>query len=158
MFASIKVSFKKFIDRCWQLCVTQPRHRLPLSLGLATYIAFCPFVGFHTVLVLLFSWLLLLNMPLLLLISCGINNPWTMIPIYSANHLVGQLIFKWCSIDCYAYNPHWLEYINSKIQALTGLQGISLWAFLVGGNILAIVVAGAVYLISWAVIKIYSAK
>lgn len=136
-----------------KLCKVPSKKQLLFSIAVSAYIAFCPFVGFHTLLVIIASWLFSLNMPLLFVISCSINNPWTMVPIYAAGHWVGDLILGWCGVDGFSYNPAWVEWVNTKIFVLIGLRGISLWAFIIGGNILAILVAVSLYLLGRSVLK-----
>lgn len=119
--------------------------RLAFSVSLAVFIAFSPFVGFHTVMVFLFAWLFTLNAAVLLAISMLINNPWTMVPIYAADHVVGNHLFYLCGIDGMNLNPDWICSVNSWISHYTGLEGISLWAFLVGGNLLSVVLAITTY-------------
>lgn len=120
-------------------------HRLALSLAIGSFIAFSPLVGLHTLMVIGASWLLGLSMPLLFLISCGINNPWTMVPIYATDHLVGEYVMNHWGIDSYQWNPAWVASMNQTITAYTGLQGVSLWSFLIGGQLLASIVGIAVY-------------
>ena len=119
--------------------------RLAFSVSLAVFIAFSPFVGFHTAMVFLFSWLFALNAAILLAISMLINNPWTMVPIYAADHVVGDGIFYLFGIDSMGLNPDWVCKLNSWIAYYTGLEGISLWAFLIGGNLLSLLLAVTVY-------------
>lgn len=69
-----------------------------------------------------------------------------MIPIYVADHWIGQWVFTLFSIDSFSYNPLWVEKVNRFIWSATGVKGLSLWAFLVGGNILAILIALGLYL------------
>jgi uncharacterized protein (DUF2062 family) len=119
--------------------------RLAFSVSLAVFIAFSPFVGFHTAMVFLFSWLFALNAAVLLAISMFINNPWTMVPIYAADHVVGDGIFYLFGIDGMQLNPDWVCRLNTWITHYTGLEGVSFWAFLVGGNLLSIFLALTVY-------------
>lgn len=120
--------------------------RLALSLALGTYIAFCPFVGFHTVLVFIFAWLLSLNAIVLLAISNGINNPLTMLPIYASGHMAGErLLAGIFGYDVYHLDPSWMQWLNGKVMSVIGLPKLSLTAFLIGGNILGIVVAMCMY-------------
>ena len=119
--------------------------RLAFSVSLAVFIAFSPFVGFHTAMVFLFSWLFALNAAVLLTISMLINNPWTMVPIYAADHIVGDQLFYLCGINGMELNPDWVDSLNAWISHYTGLSGISFWAFLVGGNLLSIVLALIIY-------------
>lgn len=139
MFKSMYNKICSFIknERC-------PR-RLAFSVSLAVFIAFSPFVGFHTAMVFLFAWLFALNAAVLLAISMLINNPWTMVPIYAADHVVGDRIFSLFGIDGMNLNPDWVCSVNAWISHYTGLEGISLWAFLVGGNLLSIVLAITIY-------------
>lgn len=119
--------------------------RLAFSVSLAVFIAFSPFVGFHTAMVFLFAWLFALNAAILLAISMLINNPWTMVPIYAADHIVGDHLFYLCGINGMELNPDWVSSVNNWICYYTGLNGISFWAFLVGGTLLSIVLALIVY-------------
>ena len=119
--------------------------RLAFSVSLAVFIAFSPFVGFHTAMVFLFSWLFALNAAVLLAISMFINNPWTMVPIYAADHIVGDRIFYFFGINSMEFNPDWVSSLNTWIHHYTGMEGISLWAFLVGGNLLSFLLAGITY-------------
>ena len=119
--------------------------RLAFSVSLAVFIAFSPFVGFHTAMVFLFSWLFALNAAVLLAISMLINNPWTMVPIYAADHVVGDHLFYLCGIDGMNLNPDWVCSLNEWIAHYTGLEGISFWAFLAGGNVLSIALAMTIY-------------
>ena len=83
--------------------------RLALSLALGAYIAFCPFVGLHTALVFVFAWLLSLNALVLLAISNGINNPFTMLPIYASGHMTGDwLLSGLFGYDVQRLDPGWM--------------------------------------------------
>ena len=139
IFNSIVNRFRSFLssERC-------PR-RLALSVALSVFIAFSPFVGFHTAMVVLFSWIFALNASLLLAISMCVNNPWTMIPIYATDHLVGDKIFHLLGINGMELNPSWIASCNAWIAKNTGMNGINLWAFLVGGNIVSILLALLIY-------------
>jgi uncharacterized protein (DUF2062 family) len=139
MIKSIYNKVRTFIqnERC-------PR-RLAFSVSLAVFIAFSPFVGFHTAMVFLFAWLFTLNAAVLLALSMLINNPWTMVPIYAADHVVGDQLFQLFGINGMELNPDWVCSLNKWIFHYTGLTGISFWAFLVGGNLLSIVLAIIIY-------------
>ena len=89
--------FKNFFEKL-VLKERSPRI-LALSLCIGVYIAFCPFVGFHTVLVFALSWILSLNFSVTLASSVFVNNPWTMVPIYSVDYVFGDWIFKLFGIN-----------------------------------------------------------
>ena len=113
-------------------------HTLTLSCCMGIYIAFCPFVGFHTALVFLFAWLFALNFAVMLSVSMLVNNPWTMVPVYGAGHLFGGWILSLFGINHYAWNPSWIARLNEWAHQAIGLKGFSFWAFMIGGNILGI--------------------
>lgn len=124
--------------------------QLALSFCVGVYIAFSPFPGLHTWMTLTAAWLFSLNVAVVFAASCLINNPWTMIPIYGADFLFGQaLLCSWfdssaasvCSLD-----PAWMAVVNNFLHTYVGIQQVSLWGFLLGGNILGIVAALALYL------------
>ncbi len=112
--------------------------RLALSFCMGIYIAFCPFVGFHTALVFLFAWIFALNFAVMLSVSMFVNNPWTMVPVYGAGHWFGDWMLSWCGINHYEWNPSWITSLNSWAHEAIGLRGFSFWAFMIGGNILGI--------------------
>jgi len=133
--------------------------RLALSLSLGAYIAFCPFVGFHTVLVFAFAWLLSLNALLLLAISNGINNPLTMLPIYASGHMTGSWLLNGLfGYDTYCLDPAWMHWINTKIMATIGIPKLSLTAFMIGGNILGLAIAVLLYPIAQATFRLLGQK
>lgn len=136
MNAEIMSILRNLIQRLMQYerCV----HKLSLSFCLGIYIAFSPFVGFHTAMVFLFAWLFALNFTVMLSVSMTVNNPWTMVPVYGAGHWVGDWLLSWFGADHYEWNPSWIQSINAWAHATIGLTGFSFWAFMIGGNLLGI--------------------
>lgn len=121
-------------------------HKLSLALCVGIYVAFSPFPGFHTVEVIVFSWLLSLNFGIVLASSIAVNNPWTMVPVYGAGHVFGQWFCgKIMGVDMCVHNPTWVVSLNSTIAHYTGMSGISLWDFIIGGNLLGIGLALLMY-------------
>lgn len=140
---------KKIKQKVYQI-VIEPNFgcsptKIATSLSVGVYIAFCPFIGFHTVLVILFSWLLGLNWPLVFAFSNLINNPWTMVPVYALDYFVGTLIFKTISVDATLYNPSWVSWLNEYIQRYIAIPDFSFWTFMVGGHFLGIALAIVLY-------------
>jgi len=122
--------------------------RLALSVSLGTFIAICPFLGFHTIMLFAFSWLLGLNMVVTFAVAHLINNPWTMIPIFMTDHWFGHwLLSHWGATGWIDSNPWWFHFINNKIQYF-GFSSFSLWAFIIGGNLLALSFSIMLYPIS----------
>jgi len=133
--------------------------RLALSLALGAYIAFCPFVGLHTALVFIFAWLLSLNTLVLLAISNGINNPLTMLPIYASGHITGNwLLSGLFGYDVQRLDPGWMQWLNTKIMATTGIPKLSLTAFMLGGNILGLAIALCMYPVAQITLRAIGSK
>jgi len=119
---------------------------LAASCALGGYVAFSPYLGMHTLMVVLFSWLFSLNFFVMLAASTIINNPWTMLPVYSSGYFIGELILgRWCGIDTMACNPSWVSSINTLVSTHIGLQGVAFWSFMLGGNLLGLLVAAMLY-------------
>ena len=137
----------RMIRQVYKILTTSERcpQRLALSCCIGVYIAFSPFVGLHTAMVFLFAWLFALNSAVMLTVSIFINNPWTMMPIYAIDYMVGNWLFHLFDLDGQHLNPQWVESMNTFIATHTGLQGLSLWAFLLGGNLLGLVAGGILY-------------
>lgn len=130
-----------------QRLITQERspHKLALTCALGVFIGISPLIGLHTVMTFLFAWLFSLNVAALFAVSVIINNPWTMVPVYSVDHLFGAWFLRVLHIDYIQCDPAWLESCNIFLKNHTGISGLSLTAFLVGGNILAIGIGVIVY-------------
>lgn len=141
MIATLTKKLKQMI-----LIERSPR-KAALSFALGVFIAFSPFVGFHTAMVFLFAWLFALNAALLFAVSILLNNPWTMVPIYATGHVVGDHIFYWLGIDAMYMNPSWVSSINNFITRHTGMSGISFWAFMIGGHLLGLLLSIVVYFV-----------
>jgi uncharacterized protein (DUF2062 family) len=139
MITQLYTRIRQFIkgERC-------PR-KLSFSVAISVFIAFSPFVGFHTLMAFAFAWFFALNVGILLALSNGINNPWTMLPIYATDHVVGDNILSWLGIDSMQLNPNWISALNDWLFNHTGIQGLKLWSFLIGGNLLSVLLALIIY-------------
>lgn len=129
----------------WLVAQERSPDKLAFSICLGIYIAFSPFVGFHTILKILASRIFKLNFAVLFTISVLINNPWTMIPVYSMGHFCGAWLFRLFSIDALQWDPAWLGSCNTILQGCVGISGISLAAFFVGCNVLGLLISLALY-------------
>jgi uncharacterized protein (DUF2062 family) len=103
---------------------------LALSASVGVYIAFSPFPGAHTLMMLLAKWLLRLHFPTLFIMT-SINNPWTMIPFFSLDYAFGH----WLLHSVIGWSPTW----TISLAKIFGSGTICLWSFFIGGNILGIV-------------------
>lgn len=128
---------------------------LALSASVGVYIAFSPFPGAHTLMMVAATWMLGLHFPTLFILT-SINNPWTMIPFFSLDYAFGHwlvnkvigwepsltislakllsigqwLMHKMCGWELTATDPQATFFGNGII---------CLWSFLIGGNILGII-------------------
>jgi uncharacterized protein (DUF2062 family) len=117
-------------------------HKLAVAFSIGVYIAFSPFPGFHTVMVFLFTWLFNLNWFVMFAANTIVNNPWTMVPVYAADYVCGNTVcYATFGHNFMAYNPSWMNWLNSMIAQYLNLSEISLCSFLIGGNILGITCA-----------------
>ena len=97
-------------------------YKLAASCALGAYIAFSPFVGLHTAMVFALSWLFTLNSTVTWAVSVAINNPWTMVPVYFSDYMVGD-----------------------KLAQFFGFTLPASWAFLIGGNLLGLIIGVMLY-------------
>jgi uncharacterized protein (DUF2062 family) len=131
-------------------------HKLALSCAWGIYIAFSPFPGAHTLLILAISYVCSLYLPLVFAIA-SLNNPLTMIPLYWFDYLFGAWftnfipynphweislfeISAWFA-SYFSYNPHW----EKSLFKIFGPGKICVWSFLIGGNVLGIIGAFVTY-------------
>lgn len=119
--------------------------KLAFTCALGIYIGISPLVGFHTAMVFVFGWMFALSIPLLFAVSMTIHNPWTMMPVYAIDHIFGKWLFTLLDIDHFAWDPVWVESCNFYLKQHTGITGLSLSAFFVGGNVLAVGVSVMMY-------------
>ena len=106
--------------------------RLSQSFCIGLYIAFSPFPGMHSVMMLASMYLWSLHFPTLFL-ATSINNPWTMIPFFSCDYAFGY----WLLHSLFGWTPSW----SLSLAKLFGSGKICVWSFLVGGNVLGVVAA-----------------
>lgn len=121
-------------------------HKLALSFCVGVYIAFSPFLFLHTIMIFLFSWLFALNGTVTFAAAYGVNNPWTMVFIYSADYVMGTWFFTHVlDVNSLHINPRWMAFINEPLQSYLGIEGVSFWAFMIGGNLLGIAIGSILY-------------
>ena len=92
------------------------------------------------------SWVLGLECAAVFAAAWLINNPWTMLPIYALDYHAGQfLLCRLGGLDTAAYNPSFIEPITTRVASLLGASNISIWSFIVGGNIVGLCAACLLY-------------
>ena len=119
--------------------------KLALASSLGVFIAFSPFLGIHWLMTIVLSWVLSVNMAIVYAAAHVVNNPLTMIPVYVADYEVGKyIVHRLLGLDLMPYNPSWMNWLNMKISCL-GIPNLSLWTFIIGGNVLGLGLALLLY-------------
>ncbi len=117
--------------------------------ALGVYLAFSPFLGVQTILVFLFAFVLRANTAISFTVLYTVNNPWTMIPIVLLDYVVGSGFLRLLGVDLTPYDPSWMGWLNDKlipyIGPYLGIKKLSLWAYLIGGHLIAIPLACLAY-------------
>ena len=152
-FTMIFTRIRALVERL--IAYEQSPHKLALTCVLGVFVGISPLIGLHTVMTVLFGWVFALSIPAIFAVSVLINNPWTMVPVYSIDHLFGTWLFNLLSIDYTQWDPSWLESCNMFLKQHTGLEGLSLSAFLVGGNLLATSISVMLYPLMKRIFTIY---
>jgi uncharacterized protein (DUF2062 family) len=120
-------------------------HTLALSISIGVFIAFSPYLFFHTIMIFVLSWFLKLNPVITFAVTYAINNPWTMCFVYFADYLVGDFVLRMSLCSPALMNPSWMNWVNGQLCAYTGLSGLSFWSFMVGGNLLGVLFGVMLY-------------
>ena len=138
----------KYYNKLMRTSVSYSPQVVLRSWLVGTFIAFSPFVGLHSIMALLSTWLLRLNIIIVFAVAYGINNPWTMIPIYLFEYGIGYAILHtMLAIPIEQANPTWMVLVNEYIRRYVPIKGLSLWAFLLGGHIVSLVAVGISYIV-----------
>jgi uncharacterized protein (DUF2062 family) len=136
------------IKQCIYFLTVKERspRKLSLSCCLGIYIAFSPFIGLHTIMIFFFSWLFKLNPSVTFTVSYLLNNPCTMVPLYAIDYLFGDWFLSFILGNNFLmFNPSWMSWINQPLTYYTGIRDLSFWSFMVGGNLLGIIVSVILY-------------
>ena len=120
--------------------------KLALSFCMGNYIAFSPFLFFHTAMIFVFSWLFRLNTAVTFATAYFINNPLSMTAVYTADYAVGYwLFYDLLGINLRVHNPAWVQYISNVCEREIGIALPCFWSFIIGGNILAVITSLVLY-------------
>jgi len=136
----IKNFFSKLISH------EQSPNKLAFSFCVGNYIAFSPFIGFHGIMACVFSWLFRLNLAVTFATAYFVNNIWTAIPVYTADYAFGYwLVHNIFHLNTEAFTPSWMNALSLYLEQKLGLPRPCFWSFLIGGNILGIIVSVGLY-------------
>ena len=141
---------------CRLLALEDTPERIALAFALGVFLAFSPLIGLHSFLGLVFTLLFGLNRGALFL-GVFVNNPWTLIPIYSAGTYLGSLFVDF---------PSDLSLPSIKWQALWSsgfwIQLANHWPMLkpmvLGSSILSIIASIFAYIAALHLIRRQKAR
>lgn len=72
-----------------------------------------------------------------------------MLPILLLDYVVGSSFLRLLGLDLTQYDPTWMGWLNDKlipyIGPYLGVKKLSLWAYLIGGHLVAIPLAAISY-------------
>ena len=128
-------SFRSLLKQVLHLEESPQRTALAFAVGAA--IAFCPFYGFHMILVGLCTWAFGLNF-IALLAGALINNPWTIVPILGATYWTGAVILGQSDSPYFEWNDVGFGAIYEQVLPYAV-------PFALGGTVLSLISAAMSY-------------
>jgi uncharacterized protein (DUF2062 family) len=132
----MKASLRRALEALLGIDDTPRRVALAFAVGL--YIAFFPIIGIHTLMALGVGFAFRLSRAALL-IGAYVNNPWTIVPLYTAGTVLGCWLLGMPTADVFRDGLPVHKGARVLAQTLRPL----LWPYVVG-NTVAGLVAGAV--------------
>ena len=122
------------------LRVDDTPHRIALAFALGVFVGVSPLIGLHTVIALALAWIFGLNR-LVTVSGAFVNNPWSIIPIYTFSTWIGTVIL---GTDLKMYNVDWHKLtLGTLVSDLENL----IWPFLLGTTIVGLAAAFVAYVI-----------
>ncbi len=111
--------------------------RIAFGFAVGVFISFSPLLGFHTVLGILIAIAFGLNRAAVFT-GLWVNNPWTLLPVYSAATYVGRKIiglpaisFSNLHFSALWHRDFWVQLASPVLKSL--LLGSSIFAVIAGG-------------------------
>jgi uncharacterized protein (DUF2062 family) len=138
-------SFRSLLSQVLHLQESPERTAFAFAIGAA--IAFCPFYGFHTILVVFTTWALRLNF---IAIMAGnlLNNPWTTVPVLGLTYWTGALLLGRTDSPAFDWNDLSFRAIYDQVLPYAA-------PFLLGGIVLSILAAVISYPLAYYLIYRY---
>ncbi|HEX8751775.1 MAG TPA: DUF2062 domain-containing protein [Nitrospira sp.] len=136
-------TFQTLLKQVLHLQESPQRTAFAFAVGAA--IAFCPFYGFHMILVGLCTWAFGLNF-VALLAGALINNPWTIVPILGMTYWTGAVIIGQSNSPSFDWNDLSIRAIYEQVVPYA-------LPFTIGGTVLSLVGAAISYPLALYVIS-----
>ena len=143
------------------LALDDPPERTALAFAIGVFIAFSPFLGFHTILATLIAFLFRFN-KIAIYSGTFINNPFlTLVPIIVASYAIGAFItgrplgIPSSGIELLK-NPHLLtaDYYHKLFRESWDI----VWPFAIGGTVLSVVCSLVAYPVTSWVLRAHRAR
>ena len=138
-------SFRSLLRQVLHLQESPERTALAFAVG--TAIAFCPFYGFHMMLVVFCTWAFGLNF-IALMTGALINNPWTIVPILGATYWTGALLIGRADVPSFDWRDLSFRAIYDQVMPYAV-------PFSLGGLVLSILGAALSYPLAYYFISRY---
>lgn len=114
-------------------------YKLAIASTLGIFVAFSPLIGLHWLLTIMLAWIFRVNVAVVYIAAHIVNNPLTMVPLYLSDYAVGLWVCnRLFESNLMTHNPSWMQWLNVKLSCM-GIANLSLWAFIIGGHIVAII-------------------
>jgi len=139
----LRRAFQNYMRRLLMLNDTPERIALAFSIGV--FFAFSPLLGLHTFLGLIVAFLFGLNRPAVL-IGVFVNNPWTLVPIYTVATYLGGILIGFPNtalLPPLGWKQIWTEYFWVQLAG----QWRLLIPLVLGSSILAVLTSIASFLL-----------
>jgi hypothetical protein len=119
-------------------------HRIALAFGIGVFIAFFPLLGIHTLLALGIAFAFRLSRAAVLL-GTYLNNPWTLVPLYTAGIVVGCWLLG-IPLEGLPFSG-WHHGHGPLWRALFEAVYPYLWPYVVGNLVLGVLGGTGAYLV-----------
>jgi len=117
------------------LHVQDSPRRIALAFGIGVFIAFFPLFGIHTLLALAIAFSFRLSRAAMLL-GAYVNNPWTLVPLYSAGTVLGCWLLG-VPLEGLPFSG-WRFGHDTMLHALIETVYPYLWPYVVGNLVLGV--------------------
>jgi uncharacterized protein (DUF2062 family) len=125
--------------------------RVACAFAVGVFLAFSPLLGLHTILGLIVAFAFGLNRAAVL-IGVFVNNPWTIVPIYTAGAYLGWFIFGFPASPS-APHLRWSDFWTGELWRSIFTNGSVMKPLIFGSTILSFVAAAVSYPIALWVIR-----
>jgi len=141
MISRLRIKIRKI------LLLDAPPNRIAAAAAVGVIVGFSPYIGFHTVLAIGFSFIF--NLPLYpLIVGAYITNPLTFIPVYTLCYKFGEFI-----TGRTAEMP--VNFSDMSLTTILTTAKSFIFPFFVGAHLLGLILGAITYILSYYLVKKY---